>query len=76
MRRTYHFRLKLKAILHERGMTQKELAEITGLREATISEIAANARTTINKKNLAKVMNALDIEDLSEILTVYTEEEY
>lgn len=76
MKRTYHFRLRLKAILHERGMTQKELAEITGLREATISEIAANARTTINKKNLAKVMNALDIEDLSEILTVYTEEEY
>lgn len=61
-------RIKLKEILKEKGMTQKELAEITKLRPNVLSEMANNSRTTINKEHLEIVMKALDIHDLNDIL--------
>lgn len=76
MKRTYGFRVKLKDALFERGMTQKELAEVTGLRESTISEIASNSRSTINKAHLSKIMDALDMNELDQILELRIEEEY
>jgi putative transcriptional regulator len=74
--RIYNFRLKIKEALEKAGMTQKELAKATGLREATISEMAQNARTVINKVHLAKIMDALDITELSEILDLNVEEQF
>lgn len=76
MRRKYHFRLKLKRLLEERNITQKELAEMTGIREATISEIANNSRTVINKSHLSKIMNALNLTKLEDILDLKIEEEF
>lgn len=66
-----HLSLTLKRILVERGITQKELAERTGLREATISEFVNNSRSTINKDQLLTIMKALDIKDLSRIIEVH-----
>lgn len=60
--------IKLKHLLKEKNVTQKELAEKTGLREATISEIANNARSTINKKQLVAIMKALNVKDLNRIM--------
>ncbi|MED4841560.1 helix-turn-helix transcriptional regulator [Weizmannia sp. CD-2023] len=60
--------IKLKELLKEKNITQKELAEMTGLREATISEIANNARTTINKEQLLLIMKTLGVKELSKIL--------
>lgn len=60
--------IKLKHLLKEKNVTQKELAEKTGLREATISEIANNARSTINKKQLIAIMKALNVKDLNRIM--------
>lgn len=37
-------KVRLKEVLEERKMTQKELAEMTNLRPAWISELANNAR--------------------------------
>jgi len=74
--RHYKFRLKIKDLLADRGMSQSELAEITGLRRATISEMAQNSRTVINKVHLAKVMDALDVNDLAEILELVIEETF
>lgn len=54
--------------LAERGMTQKELAAITGIRPAAISEICNNQRTTINRDHLTKIAEALGIEDVREML--------
>lgn len=64
------FRLKLKEILDRRGMTQKELAEKTGLREAAISEIVNDTRSTYNKKHLSKIMKVLKVYDINDILEV------
>jgi putative transcriptional regulator len=76
VKRTYHFRLRIKQILLERNITQKELAEMTGLREATISEISNNSRTVINKSHLSNIMDALDITKLEDILELKIEEEF
>ncbi len=61
-------RIKLKEILSIRDMTQKQLAELTGLRANAISEMVNNQRQTINKQHLAKVCEVLDIKDVDEIL--------
>jgi len=72
--RIYTFRIKLKEALEEANMTQSELAELTGLRRATISEIAQNSRTVMNKSHLGKIMDALDLTDMNDILELVIEE--
>jgi putative transcriptional regulator len=66
-----YFNVKLKDILHERNISQKELAEMTGLREATISELANNTRTTLNKAHIIKIMQVLDLKELGELIEVH-----
>nr|WP_283249517.1 helix-turn-helix transcriptional regulator [Lederbergia citrea] len=56
--------------MESKGITQKELANMTDLREATISEIANDTRSTYNKKHLLKIMEALKVSDLNDILEV------
>lgn len=62
--------IKLKEILSERGMSQKELAEKAGLRANAISEMVNNQRQTFNKEQLMKVCEALDIERIEDILEI------
>lgn len=60
--------VKLKSILEERGITQKELAKMTDLREATISEISRSARGSINTEHLLRIATALDITELKKLV--------
>lgn len=53
-------RLRLKELLKERGISQKELAEMAGLTEAQVSIIAANRTQTINRDHLFKIAIALN----------------
>ncbi|AYJ76388.1 transcriptional regulator [Bacillus phage BSP12] len=76
VRRTYDFRVKIKEVLEERGLTQKDLAEMTGIRAAAISEMAQGTRTVINKSHLTKIMDALNITRLEDILGLTIEEEF
>jgi transcriptional regulator with XRE-family HTH domain len=62
--------LSLKPVLERKGITQKQLAQMTGLREATISEMARNMRSDINKEHLALIMNALKVYDITEFIKV------
>jgi len=59
---------KLKDVLEERKMTQKELAQKSGVREATISDIVRGTRTVINFKHLSDIASALEIIDIREIM--------
>ncbi|MBG9533243.1 DNA-binding protein [Bacillus thuringiensis] len=63
-------KFKLKDILEERNLTQKELAKLSNVREATISEIARGTRTVINFKHLAAIANALNITDIQQIIVL------
>jgi putative transcriptional regulator len=67
---TLYFHFKLKQILEAKGINQKVLAQMTGIREATISELVTDKRGAYNKEHLLKVMKALNITELSEILEV------
>ncbi|WP_163100206.1 helix-turn-helix domain-containing protein [Peribacillus alkalitolerans] len=61
-------RIKLKEIIIERGITQKELSKKSKVREATISEIVRGSRTVINFKHLASIAEALDIKKIEDIM--------
>ncbi|MFB0840938.1 helix-turn-helix domain-containing protein [Paenibacillus oleatilyticus] len=60
--------VRLQELLKERNMTQKELAEATGLRPTTISELCNNVRSTINREHLVKVAETLGISDIKELI--------
>ena len=62
------FVVRLKHVLSERGMTQKELVELTGLRAAAVSEFANNRRSAINTEHLLKIAEALNIKDISQLV--------
>ena len=61
---------KLKYILEDRGWEQKKLAEMTGIREATISELCRNINKTYPRNVLEKIADALEINDISELIQI------
>ncbi|MBE6084014.1 MAG: helix-turn-helix transcriptional regulator [Selenomonas ruminantium] len=60
--------LRLKQLLSEKDMTQKSLAEKTGIRESTISDITRGARTVMNFEHIARIAEALNIEDIRDLI--------
>lgn len=68
MRRNYNLKLKLKSLLEERGLTQKKLSELSGVRESTISDIVRGSRTLINFEHFEKLARALEISEITELI--------
>lgn len=68
------FRLRLRELLEERKISQKEFAKLTGMREATISEMVNDTRISYNKKYLATCMEALGLTDISQIIQTIVSE--
>ncbi|GGF86561.1 helix-turn-helix domain-containing protein [Paenibacillus aceti] len=67
--------IKVQEILDERDMSQKQLAEMTGLRRAAVSEICNNLRTSINRDHLEKIAEALKLNDISQLIELRVEQE-
>lgn len=65
--------VKLKQLLKDRDITQKELAERTGLKPSVISELANNQRSSINRNYIELVAKELGVKDIGEIIEL-TEE--
>ena len=68
-------RLRVRELLTERHITQKELAEMAHLREATVSDIARGTRTVINLSHLAAIAEALNVTDISDLLSLEVSED-
>ena len=66
--RKYIIKLKIKELLEQRNITQKRLAQMAGIRESTISDIVRGTRTVINFEHLSKIAEALDVEDISQLI--------
>jgi len=64
----YKVKLRLKELLDERGIKQKDLAEMTGIRESTISDICRGSRTVMNFEHISKIAEALKITDIRELI--------
>lgn len=65
---TYEIKLKVKNLIDEKGMTQKTLAQLSGIRESTISDIVRGTRTVINFEHLSKIAEALKVNDIRELI--------
>ena len=65
---TYEIKLKVKDLIDEKGMTQKTLAQLSGIRESTISDIVRGTRTVINFEHLSKTAEALKVNDIRELI--------
>ena len=67
-KKNYKVKLKVKELLDERNITQKKLAQISGIRESTISDIVRGTRTVINFEHLSKIAEALEIDNISQLI--------
>ena len=67
-KKNYKVKLKVKELLEERNITQKNLAQISGIRESTISDIVRGTRTVINFEHLSKIAEALEIDNISQLI--------
>lgn len=66
-------KLKVKDVLDKNKISQKRLAEISGIRESTISDIVRGTRTVINFEHLTKIALALNITDIRELIDLVEE---
>ncbi|KJD44318.1 helix-turn-helix domain-containing protein [Paenibacillus terrae] len=61
-------RIKLKEILKEKGITQKQLEELSGVAQARISKLSSDDRQEVNLLMLEKIAHALEIKDISVLM--------
>lgn len=66
--------IKLSEHIHRLGVQQKQFAEMTGLRPATISQLVNNKYDRIQLSHLLTIMDTLGITDFNEILTITDED--
>lgn len=52
-------KIRLKKLLADRGMTQSELASLTGIRPSTICDICNNTCSFLKLENIDKICSAL-----------------
>jgi transcriptional regulator with XRE-family HTH domain len=65
---------RIKDELEARGMTQKELAELTGIRPATINDLYHDRSKQFPRDVLEKIASALNIDHISEIIELVDDE--
>ena len=68
MEKKFVVKLKVKEALESRKLSQKKLAEMSGIRESTISDIVRGTRTVINFEHLSKIAEALGVTDIRELI--------
>ena len=69
----YSIKIRLKEILDERGLKQKDLAKQTGIGESTISDICRGTRTVMNFEHIAKIVEVLEIKDIGDLIKLTIE---
>ncbi|MEN1761470.1 helix-turn-helix transcriptional regulator [Anoxynatronum sibiricum] len=57
-------RLRIKELLKEKGLTQYKLAQLSGVRESSLSALARNKQDAVNLRHLEKIAAALEVNPL------------
>ncbi len=65
-----HIKYNLANAMSERGLTQRTLSLLTGIRQATISDMCNGVGVQINKAHLLALMITLRITDIREIIDI------
>ncbi|MFB9327014.1 helix-turn-helix domain-containing protein [Paenibacillus aurantiacus] len=60
--------LKLAQLMEARRINTKQLSEMTGIRWNTVDDLVKNKAKHWSPENLEKIMVALDVEDVSELI--------
>lgn len=60
--------IKLRILLAERRMTVTELSEMTGISRSTLYPLKNNKSKMIQLNTLNKIMMALNIDDISQLI--------
>lgn len=67
--------LYIKDAIRKRGLTQQQLAEMTKIRPAAISLLCRGYVERLNLDHIARIANALDVQDINELVRlVYSQE--
>ncbi|MEH7111595.1 helix-turn-helix transcriptional regulator [Neobacillus niacini] len=61
--------VKIKELRTEKSMTLRKLARLSDVRHATLSELANQKRINVHFHHLARIADALDIDDMNQIIT-------
>lgn len=64
----YKIEIKIKSLLEEKKISQKDLAKKAAIRESTISDIVRGIRTVINYEHLSKIAEALEVTDIRQLI--------
>lgn len=67
-------RIKLADVLEARGIGQRELARLTGIRHPSIHEMCTNKTVRLPLDNLAAICDVLKV-DIPDIIELVKEEE-
>ncbi|PIC59084.1 hypothetical protein CSV80_00750 [Sporosarcina sp. P12(2017)] len=67
-------KISLSEILKDRNMAQSELVRFTGIRSETISNLVRNKTERVTLSHLAKIMTALELDDISKLLSYIPDE--
>ncbi|WP_091481199.1 helix-turn-helix domain-containing protein [Gracilibacillus orientalis] len=60
--------VKINSILNKHDISLRELTRRTDIRHATLSELSNQKRQNINFQHIEKIAEALDIQDIREII--------
>lgn len=69
-----YLKSRIRILLAERDMNQKDLADKTGLTTRLISEIVNNKVKMYPKEALEKIMVALEIDDIGDLFITIKED--
>lgn len=68
-------KIRLKEILREKNIEQKELASMTGLTTRTVSELCTNTMKRYPREVIPKIVDALNITSFDELFYIDIVEE-
>ncbi|WP_346208246.1 helix-turn-helix transcriptional regulator [Caldifermentibacillus hisashii] len=60
--------VKIKELIDKNHISLRELSRLTDIRHAALSELSNQKRQNINFRHIEKIADALDIEDIREII--------
>ena len=67
---TKKVRINVDRLLNRYDLTQKELSELSGVRQASISQLSRGFVSRISIEHIERIANALKIDDISEIISI------
>ena len=67
--------LKLRDLIEEHGMTQKELATKAGVRENTISDLLKDNKQGIRFETISRIASVFNLNEPNELFEIVDEKE-